>query len=59
MDKTTLLKKLEVLLDEAKRTRQWGTIEIDLQFGEAVLIRETRTTKLQEGNTRGPRVENR
>ena len=60
MDRATLLKKLEEMLTEAQRTNQWGTIEIDLQFGAPVLIRETKTTKLQsEGNTRGPRYESR
>lgn len=60
MDKTTLLKKLDAMLEEARRTSLWGTIEIDLQYGEAVLIRETRTTKLQQqGDTRGPRFETR
>ncbi len=59
MDKPELLKKLDAMLDDAKRTSLWGTIEIDLQFGEPVLIRETRTTKLKEGNTRGFRSENK
>jgi hypothetical protein len=54
MDKMALLKKLEVILDTAKATRQWGKIEITLQEGEAVTINESRTTKLRtEGNTHG------
>ena len=51
MDKTQLLKKLEVILEEARRTSQWGEIIITLQYGEAVTLRETRTTKLRGGNT--------
>jgi len=52
VDKLTLLKKLETILDEAKRNGMWGTVEIVLQFGDPVLIHETRTTKLKkEGNT--------
>jgi hypothetical protein len=60
MDKPQLLKKLDAMLDEAKRTSQWGTIEIVLQYGEAVTLHETRTTKLRkEGNTHDPRFETR
>ena len=52
MNKNTLLQKLEVILDEARRTSQWGEIIITLQYGEAVTLHETRTTKLKkEGNT--------
>jgi hypothetical protein len=52
MDRPQLLKRLDALLTEAERTHQWGTIQIDLQFGKPVLIRETRNTKLSEGNAR-------
>jgi hypothetical protein len=60
MDKASLLKKLETILDEAKRTSMWGTIEITLQHGEAVVIHETRSTKLRkEGNNPNERFETR
>jgi hypothetical protein len=59
MDKVTLLKKLEAILDEARRTSQWGTVEITLQCGEAVTLHETRTTKLRGGNTHDTRIESR
>ena len=52
MDKATLLKKLETMLDNAQATRLWGKIEITLQDGEVSVINESRTTKIrQEGNT--------
>jgi hypothetical protein len=51
MDKSQLLKKLENLLDEAKRNGQWGSIEIILQCGDAVTIHENKTIKLREGNS--------
>jgi len=60
MDKLTLLKKLEAILDEARRTNQWGSVELILQCGEVAVIRETRTTKLfREGTTHDPRTEAR
>ena len=57
MDRPALLKRLDAMLEEARRTGQWGTIEIDLQYGEPTLIRETRTTKIQEGNTHDRRCQ--
>jgi len=51
MEKMQLIKRLEAILDEAKRTSQWGEIIITLQYGEAVTLHETRTTKLRGGNT--------
>jgi hypothetical protein len=61
MDKITLLKKLELMLDEAAKTDQWGEIHIVLKYGIPVLIHETRTTKLIDGspNGRNPRFETR
>jgi len=58
VDKQTLLRKLEKMLDEAVCDRTWGTIEIDLKDGLPNLLRKTSTEKLQEstgGNTRAPR----
>ncbi len=52
MDRPALLKKLDAILEEWGRARQWGSIEIVLQSGEAVTLHESRTTKLREGNTR-------
>ena len=60
MDKAQLLRKLETILDEAKKTSMWGTIEVTLQAGEAVVIHETRSTKLRrEGNNPYERYESR
>jgi hypothetical protein len=46
MDKTTLLKKLQVILDDAERTRMFGQIEIDVRDGRAVVLRTTKTDRL-------------
>ncbi len=52
MDKTTLLRKLEGMLEEAARTRAWELIEIDVRNGAPTLLRITRTQKLTEDNPR-------
>jgi hypothetical protein len=61
MDKLTLLKKVELMLDEAAKNEQWGEINIVLKYGTPVLIHEVRTTKLIQGspNGRNPRFEAR
>ena len=60
MEKVQLLKKIESILDDAKRTSMWGNVEITLQCGEAVVIHETRSTKLRkEGNNPNERYEQR
>jgi hypothetical protein len=60
MHKDELIKKLDTMIDDASRTNLWGTIEINFQSGQPTIIKETRTTNLKaEGNTRGPRTEQR
>jgi len=46
MEKPQLLKKLECLLDEAERTRMFGTIEIEIRDGRPVVMRTTKTDRL-------------
>ena len=58
MDKTTLLKKLEAMLDNARTTKQWGTIELTLKDGEVVVMHETKSIKLG-GNNPNDRYEHR
>lgn len=55
MDKPTLLKKLDGLLDEARRTNQWGNIDIEIRNGTPVVIRRSYTDKLTEDDNRGQR----
>jgi len=53
MDKISLLKTLEKMLEEASRTNRFGSIEIILQFGKPVVMHETFTTKFNQGNYSG------
>jgi hypothetical protein len=46
MEKPQLLKKLESILDEAERTRMFGTIEIEIRDGRTVVMRTTKTDRL-------------
>jgi hypothetical protein len=60
MNREELLKKLTAMLDEARRTCQWGNIQIVLQAGEPVTLHENRTTNLRkEGNTHESRPKDR
>ena len=52
MDKAVLLKKLQVILDEAERSRMFGQIEIDIRDGRAVVLRTSKTDRL-DGENRG------
>jgi hypothetical protein len=48
-----LLKELQEIFADAARTEMWGTVEIDLQRGVPVVIRQTRSKKLEvENNSR-------
>lgn len=47
MDKPTLLKKIETLVDEFDRGRTFGSIEIVFRFGRASAIRKLATEKVQ------------
>lgn len=52
MDKPTLLRKLEAMIDEMKRGRTYGTISIAFRDGEADFIRKETTEKLEaQGNS--------
>lgn len=42
-----LLKELQDLFADATRTEMWGTVEIDFQRGVPVIIRQTRSKKLE------------
>ena len=53
MDKAALLKKLDTLLDDAKRQAMYGTIELQLREGEVEIIRTSKTEKVQTENNRG------
>jgi hypothetical protein len=45
-----LLKELQEMCSEAARSEMWGTIEIDFQRGVPVVIRQTRSKKLEVEN---------
>jgi hypothetical protein len=45
-----LLKELQEIFAEAARTEMWGTVEIDLQRGVPVVIRQTRSKKIEAEN---------
>ena len=60
MDKTQLLKKLDVMFDDIARTRTWASVEIEFRDGAANMIRTTKNEKLiTQENTRGNRYEYR
>lgn len=46
MDKATLLKKLDALLDEFDRARMFGSIEIVFRFGKVSTLRRLLTEKI-------------
>jgi hypothetical protein len=45
-----MLKELQEIFAEAARTGMWGTVEIDFQRGVPVVIRQTRSKKLEVEN---------
>jgi hypothetical protein len=47
MDRTTLHKKLDAMLDEFNQNRTFGSIEIIFRFGEPSTIHKLTTEKLQ------------
>ena len=55
MDRPTFMRKLDEILSAAERDRRWGKIEIDLEYGEVVMLRDMRSTKLKEDKPRGQR----
>lgn len=46
MNKATLLKKLETMVDAFAQGRTWGTIEIQFTDGQPAIIRKMTTEKL-------------
>jgi beta-lactamase superfamily II metal-dependent hydrolase len=44
----SIVQELERLFMEAEKARIWGMIQIDLQAGKAVVIRQTVTRKLYD-----------
>jgi len=42
------LKQIAAMLDEAKKTRRYGAIEIELRDGIPVVIREIKTHKIAD-----------
>jgi hypothetical protein len=46
-----VLKELQDIFADAARTDMWGTVEIDFQRGVPVVIRQTRSKKLEENNS--------
>jgi hypothetical protein len=53
VERSALIKKLETLLDEAKRQGMYGTIELQLRDGDVEIIRTSKTEKVQTENNRG------
>ena len=49
MTKSALLKKLEIMLDDAEQARTYGTIEIQISDGTPALLRKSTTEKLCTG----------
>jgi hypothetical protein len=45
-----MLKELQEMFAEAARLEMWGTIELDFQRGVPVVIRQTRSKKLEVEN---------
>lgn len=46
-----VLKELQDIFADAARTAMWGTVEIDFQRGVPVIIRQTRSKKLEENHS--------
>jgi len=45
-----VLRELQEIFADAARTEMWGTVEIDFQRGVPVIIRQTRSKKLEAEN---------
>ena len=59
MDKATLLRKLETMIDDATNTRLWGTLEVTFQAGVPTVFRKISTERLtnEGGNPHGRQYE--
>jgi len=54
MTRQALLKRLEGLLDQAERDREWAELTISIKDGTPDLLRKMTTEKLNaKGDTRG------
>jgi hypothetical protein len=51
MNKPTLVKKLDALLEQLERERAFGTVEITIRDGRADYLRVTKAEKLTGENT--------
>lgn len=51
-----MLKELQDLFAEARRTGMWGTIEISFQNGIPMTLKQTISKKLEESNSRDQRT---
>jgi hypothetical protein len=56
MTRPDLLKKINVLLDQAASDRTWGELAIELRDGQPKLLRRTYQDKLTEDTPRGNRL---
>jgi hypothetical protein len=56
MTRPDLLKKINVLLDQAERDRTWGAFTIELRDGQPKLLLKTYQEKLTEDTPRGNRI---
>jgi hypothetical protein len=50
MQKAALLKKLEIIFDDAERCRMFGTLEIEIRDGKPTVFRTTKTDRLDGEN---------
>jgi hypothetical protein len=48
--KPELLNKLQTLIDDAERTRMFGSIEMEIRDGRPTVIRTTKTDRLDGEN---------
>jgi hypothetical protein len=48
MTRPELFQKLGTLLDDAERTRMFGTVEFELREGKIVLLRTIKTEKIED-----------
>lgn len=51
MDRQTLIRKLNSLLDAAEKDQEWGKIEIEIKQGTPILLNHLVTEKIGEVNT--------
>jgi hypothetical protein len=51
VDRETLVRKLNNLLDAAERDQEWGKIEIEIKQGVPILLHHLVTEKINEVNT--------